>query len=144
MNPQAFAQRLTRLADSVEDNVNALKQRVAKEIGRKVVPATPVDTSLHRSRWQAALNASPVAIYPAYFVGKHGSTAGPSTERAIQNIELVIDRAKPGDSIFIGNNGPAINRLNNGYSKQAPAGFVQMAMRNGVLQMRGVRVIRGG
>lgn len=143
MTPAAFQKRMTRLADNVPRNANDIKKRVAKAVTRKVVPDTPVDTSQARSRWQGALNASPVDVYGPYYPGKHGSTAGPSTEKSIQVIEQVIDRAQPGDTIIVGNNVPYILRLNNGYSKQAPAKFIERAIHNGILSLRGLKVLRG-
>jgi len=40
-----------------------------------------------------------------------------------------VDKSKPGKKIFITNNLPYAKRLNEGWSTQAPANFVQAAIR---------------
>lgn len=143
MTPQAFEQRMKTLADGVPKNANAIKMRVAKQILREVVRTTPVDTSLHKSRWQVVFNEAPLAVFPAYVKGKHGSTSRISSDAAIAIGESRIDRSRPGDVIIVGNNGPVIEKLNNGWSKQAPANFIQAAVRAGFFALRGVSVIYG-
>lgn len=137
-----FAQRINKIADAVPGNVNGIKQAVARSILRTVVLDTPVDTSQARSRWQVGINASPVAVYGPFFPGKGGSTAQPSSEAAIEAGNAEIARSLPGNTIIVGNNVPYIRRLNDGYSKQAPANFVQRSIANGIRALRGMKVIR--
>lgn len=136
-----FARRMGMIADSIPPRANTIKKMVAKAVTRSVVYATPVDTSQARSRWQAGINASPVAVYGPFFPGKFGSTAQPSSEAAITAANVEIDRAQPGDTVIVGNNAPYINRLNDGYSKQAPANFVQRSVGDGIRTLHQQRLL---
>lgn len=142
MTPEAFANRMKQIANAVPANANAIKKHVASVFVIKVVPGTPVDTSLHRSRWQVGISGPATSIHEAFFKGKHGSTAEASTDKAIQLAQAQIDRVLPGQDIYVGNNGPAIRRLNEGYSKQAPARFIEVAAREAIIAMHGLAVIR--
>lgn len=136
-----FGDKALKLADSIPRRANVIKQVVAASVLETAVTATPVDTSQAKSRWQVGVNASPVAVYGPFFPGKHGSTAQPSSEAAIRAGQIVIARARPGDTIIVGNNVPYINRLNNGYSKQAPANFVQRSASEGIRKLHGLRLV---
>lgn len=131
-----------RVGDTLPARANRVKQIVAASVLETAVTATPVDTSQAKSRWQAGLGVAPDAVYGPFFPGSHGSTAGPSSEAAINAGRVVIMRAQPGQTIFVGNNVPYINRLNNGYSKQAPANFVQRAASQGIRALHGLRLIK--
>lgn len=74
---------------------------------------TPVDTSRARSNWHIDLNS----IQVRFFEPNEGQTADAASS--------VIASYKLGQTVFISNNLPYIARLNDGYSLQAPAGFVQ-------------------
>ncbi len=53
---------------------------------------------------------------------------GASAAETINQARAVLATKKPGQKIYITNNLPYIRRLNDGYSKQAPAGFVERAV----------------
>lgn len=95
---------------------------VTTEIGDRLVPATPVDTGFARGNWRPTLN-SPAEV-PVTF-------NDPTGEGTTARIAVVARRYRVGDTIFIRNNAPYIVRLNEGSSPQAPAGFVQDAIREG-------------
>ena len=83
-------------------------------------------------------------LLPAYVPGLAGSTAQENakaaTLAAVAKIaHFDIDKHK---SIHITNNLPYIGSLNDGHSKQAPAGFVQMATLAGLAAVRGLRVLK--
>lgn len=122
-----LAARLDRIADKVEKAPNELKKKVARRVVAQLVSVTPVDTSRALSNW-IATNGSPANFSVlAYSVGSAGSTRGASMSAAIAAALKEIDAAAPSVPIFLTNNLRYIRRLNDGYSKQAPAGFVERA-----------------
>lgn len=94
---------------------------VALTLDAELVATTPVDTGRARSNWLPSLNV-------------------PDTRRVEPgqkpDIGPTLGAYKVTDTILISNNLPYINRLNEGSSKQAPAGFVQAAIQ------RAKRIIR--
>jgi len=95
------------------------------------VPATPVDTGRARGAWLSGRNVarsgegSPdpsggVAVSEAISIG---------TSLRIDNVGVIV------------NNVPYIGRLNNGSSKQAPAGFVQKAVQTASRTVSSTRII---
>lgn len=103
---------------------NAYQKKVVKNLEKKVrqtalivdaelVARTPVDTGRARSNWLPSLNVPEVSIVEP---GGKKDISGTLTQFSIT------------DTILISNNLPYIRRLNDGYSKQAPAGFVEDAI----------------
>ena len=125
-----FARRMLRLANRIEPEVARVKREVALVVDQVVVPATPVKTGRARSNWIAAIGA-PVREVRETF----GPTAAVSA--AIAEAQVVIEGAgREADAIFISNNVSYIGKLNNGSSAQAPANFVQIAVRAGIRALR--------
>jgi hypothetical protein len=60
--------------------------------------------------------------------GEFGSTQEASIRLALAQAEQQYKLKKPGEQIHITNNAPYIRQLNDGSSKQAPAGFVERAI----------------
>lgn len=104
--------------------IKADAEKKIKEIGmdliQGVVMTTPVDTGAARSNWIAS--KTPIKTYDANASDKSGQGAINRTFVFFaQNIKL-------GSLIYIQNNLPYIERLENGYSKQAPHGMVSTTM----------------
>lgn len=92
-----------------------------------LVRQTPVDTSRALSNWQIGIGAMPTEYLPAHREGVAGSTRGTSMKIAKQHARALLRKRRVGERIYIANNAPYILRLNNGWSKQHPGGFVQAA-----------------
>jgi len=120
----------------VEENANALKRKAALAVDATVVLATPVDTGRARSNWQASLGAPATGTREAYSPGTGGATGGANAAAAQEQAKAVIARSQPEQAIHITNNLPYIGRLNEGWSAQAPAGFVQTAVLRGIAAVR--------
>lgn len=131
-----FGQRMRKHGDNIEKNSTALVRKCALAIDGAVVMATPVDTGRARSNWQVSLN-SPASGTLA--------TEDPSGQAAIaQGRSVIAGYQKPGGAIHITNNLPYIGRLNDGWSAQAPAGFVIKAVLVGIAAIRGAKGIVTG
>lgn len=126
-----FARRIRARAQQVNWGANDVVKRAALAIDKAVVFATPVDTGRARSNWRAALGGP--------FTSELEET---SAMGAINQAESVINARGPGETIYISNNVPYIQRLNDGWSAQAPAGFVEQAMTVGRRIVQDARLLK--
>lgn len=114
---------------SVSVRADELTRKVALAALSTVSTETPVDTGRARSNWIVALGAPRREVIDSY--GPDQGAAG-----AISAGEAVIAGYRgEGQAIYISNNLPYISRLNDGWSAQAPAGFVETAVRAAVLAL---------
>lgn len=115
-------------------NEGAIK--VATAIVTDLISVTPVDSSQALSNWQLSLNVPVGSRIDAYFTGVHGSTQELSGASALAKARSILATKKPGQVIFISNVLPYIQRLNEGYSGQAPAGYVERSVLIGRAALR--------
>lgn len=114
----SFSRRVRAYAGDVPVVGNEIKKAIAKEFLTNVVPATPVDTGQARSNWNVSLGSPSFVTRP---------TEGRSGDAALQRGVRAIGRAQAGQGIHIANGLPYIQRLNEGWSAQAPSGFIERA-----------------
>lgn len=124
---------------AIDEALEFIVKEVSKSVHRTVVLASPVgDPTLwqnpdnappgyvggtFRSNWQVGVGSAPggeVGIEPVSATLAKG---------AVKIEAEVVDTRK---SVFVVNNLPYANRLNNGWSTQAPAGFIEQAIAQGV------------
>lgn len=141
MDLRRFAIRIGKIGDNVQKNSEKLIRKVALSVDSTVVTATPVDTGRARSNWQVEIGRAAKGVIDAYVPGEEGSTAGPNTQMALALGAAAIATYKAGESIHLTNNLPYIGALNDGHSAQAPVGFVETAVLNGVAQVKGARLL---
>lgn len=103
-------------------------KKVATQVDQALVLATPRDTGRAANNWIPNINGPS----SQYRKDAKGGTSGILAEG-----QRVIKGAKLGDSIHFTNNTPYIGPLNNGHSKQAPAGFVEKAVQAGKASLKG-------
>lgn len=130
-----FSKNIRRRGNQVENGGTRLVKSVAKRALRRLVWATPVDKGVARSNWRVGIGAAPTAVIPAYAPGRHLGINETANGQAAINAGIArINGFSPGQgralkkSISIANNTPYIGALNAGSSKQAPAGFVEVAL----------------
>lgn len=135
-SPRVFAARMKRLAQDIEKNCDATVRKCALAVDATVVLATPVDTGRARANWQVELNGPHTTADENKF--------SPSGQESIDAAKAVIStyNGARDTSIHITNNLSYIGRLNEGWSKQAPAGFVEKAVMVGVQAIRNAKVVR--
>jgi len=85
-----------------------------------IIQSTPVDTGRARANWNISVNS---VIYTTT-----DSTSAPDTNPTLDY--------KEGDTYYISNNLPYIQRLNDGYSQQAPANFVEKGIELAIRQAK--------
>jgi len=95
-------------------------RKLAIDIQNDVESQTPVDTGRARSNWLPSI----------------GTARKDTTESTGGSPVINFTSYQLGDKIYITNNLPYIARLNDGYSKQAPAAYVDMAIQRQVNQLR--------
>lgn len=97
-------------------------RQVALAADQAIVVGTPVDTGRARANWIAQIGSASDAVLP-----EPASPLG-ATQASLDNAENIIRGYLAGSSIHLTNNLPYIQRLNDGYSRQAPANFVENAI----------------
>lgn len=105
------------IAGELEEEVVRVARVVAFAFLTNVVKATPVDTGRARGNWFVGINR-PIRQTKPNRKGGQATTDGQA--------KLFNSKAKYPD-YWISNNLPYIERLNDGYSAQAPAKFVETA-----------------
>lgn len=140
-DPEQFAARLLAIAEGVELNSGrAVKDAAAAAVVALVrltpvggPPTSPRDPhpGLARSNWYVIAGEA-----SAQHVRDH-TTEGDAVSRAIFEVNGL---GRP-DVVSISNPVPYINKLNDGSSTQAPAGFVQAALAAASARLKSVRLL---
>jgi len=124
-NPDEIGKRLEMAA-------MAAVQLTAARLGRKLVMGTPILTGNARKHWAASINGpSSYTTTPPYPNATAKNRAPASYGRTvITRNNAIIYGSKAGDAIYFTNNAPYIMKLEYtpGYSKQAPNGWVRLAI----------------
>lgn len=119
-----LANDIARVPDEAAALANRKKIAWARAAIFALVYETPVDSSKALSNW--GLSLSGVGAYrKAFYEGAGGSTQSQSAAATVAAAEASLARVKPGQVLTLFNASPYIQRLNDGYSKQAPAGFIE-------------------
>ncbi len=119
-NFNIVANQLIALPKLVEKNATDIVRKIGIAIGTAVIEATPVDTGYARANWQTKLR-NPI----------NNEIDSTNVQDAVEKVKSVSISFNLRDhAIWICNNVPYINALNNGHSKQAPAGFIENAVEN--------------
>ena len=105
------------VGDFLADEIDKETRKTALGILRDVILQTPVDTGRARGNWQASTSDINSTLETTDKSGSATITA--------QSANITIGA----DTYYIINNLPYIKRLNDGYSKQAPAKFVETAIK---------------
>lgn len=136
-----FANRMNEYGRRVEANAPAIARRVALAVDQVLVLATPVDKGRARSNWQVRIGAPTEGVREAFSPGEKGSTGAANAQAQIAHAQAVVASYPGGSSIHITNNLPYIQRLNDGWSAQAPAGFVEASVQAGVRAVQNSKIL---
>ena len=105
--------------------VQGVASTLANEIhsGGKYSPGTPIKTGFHRANWAAGIDSAPIGVSVGEsLLANPGATLDQMQAKA-RDLEV-------GQTWIASNSGPAIGRLEfDGWSQQAPDGFVRPAAR---------------
>ena len=101
-------------------DADQLSKKIAGEVLRLVITASPVDTGAFRQNWRTAIGYADITT--DNLVDKVGNTA------INRGLVTIVQGGGLGKLVSISNSLPYSVRLNNGYSKQAPIGFVDLSL----------------
>lgn len=130
---EIFARRMRAIAKGIEENSSVAVIKTAALINQTVVLATPVDTGRARGGWQIGIGFSPRGF---------NTPMDPNGSGTVSANRLKIGRRRSGQTIHIANNVEYIGFLNDGSSAQAPAGFVELAVRQAAAFVKRARVVK--
>jgi len=142
---RGFQRRADEIARGVESSGGILTQTIADNVHRTLVLTTPVGgppsspqdphPGLARSNWLVAVGKGAIDL----------SRRDPRPENeTIREGAYQISRVTADDEVSIANGGnkvPYLGLLNRGWSFQAPAGFVKIAVFAGIKALRGFKLL---
>lgn len=110
-----FAADLARVCERAGDKADLVVRKTAIEMGSAMILKSPVDTGRFRANWQTGL-------------GTMNRSTGDAPDRsgaaALAALTASLTAWQPGQTIWITNSISYAQRLERGYSKQAPLGVV--------------------
>ncbi|WEI20123.1 hypothetical protein PY247_10605 [Acinetobacter proteolyticus] len=120
--------RPTSFSIQVKSDAEKLMKDIGLDLVQGIITATPVDTGAARGNWIAS--KTPINTFDKNVTDKSG-------QRTInKSFVFFAHNAKLGSLIYIQNNLPYIERLENGWSDQAPLGMVSTTL-NAIKQKYG-------
>lgn len=131
-------------AGQVFDGTQRVVRTVALRADQAIVSATPVDTGQARSNWLVSTISPRIDQIPPYSPGFQGSTGAANVSAALAQGRAVIGSRAPGQDIFIANSLDYIERLNEGFSAQAPSMFVEEAVQAAADSVQTARILPRG
>lgn len=107
-----------QFASSVNQRVGLLVKYAGLDVFNRVSRKTPVDTGRARGAWNLTVNKTDLSVPPE----------APEGVTLPAPVPPDLGAVFPGDEVRATNNLVYITSLNNGHSKQAPAGFVEQSV----------------
>lgn len=128
-------------AREVEVNTNRTVRQVGIAAHQTVAIGTPVDTGQARSNWIVTLITPSSATRPPFAPGRNlGRGERENLTAVLQEGQQIIGARRNEQDIWISNNLPYIGRLNEGFSAQAPAMFVEQAVQQAAQVVANARI----
>ncbi len=131
---QNYTSQIQAIVTNLEDITEKVVTKITLDVTANLIETTPVDTGWARANWVPAIGS--VNTTAPSFTSTKPSTSEVQTSNVAQQsatVNIVTSYTLPQGKVFISNNVPYIIKLNNGSSKQAPAGFVQRAIKKAIL-----------
>lgn len=138
---------LQQNVERIQADINELIERsvvnITLEILKDLLNNTPVDTSRAISNWRVSLTGPIRNEIEPYVEGQNGSTKNIAIANAIGEAAGILAARRVGQPIYLGNAVPYIVQLNQGSSRQAPAGFIDAAFYRARLTQGAIRLNYG-
>ena len=115
----SFADQLRAFETKTLDKMNRAARKITLDAFSEVIQMSPVDTGRFRGNWQPAIGSAPSGTIEA---------TDPSGNMVIAKVSGVVAGMQAGDVIYMANNLPYAQRLEDGWSQQAPAGMVRLTV----------------
>jgi hypothetical protein len=114
-----FSLGLDAFIAKAKANADTVVRQASLSVLSSVVKRSPVDTGRFRGNWQTTIDAP--ASGAVDLLDKTGAASVSAGVGALSSV-------KAGETVWIVNNLPYAQRLENGYSDQAPAGMVRVTV----------------
>ena len=116
-----LGEQLRQIAEHNKLKLETVVRKTVIDMGGAMVKMSPVDTGRFKGNWQYANGGMDAST---------GAAPDPSGAASIGRIVQGVASWKPGETMWITNSLPYAQRLETGWSKQAPAGMVRVTMAN--------------
>ncbi len=126
-NIDQFRRQIARIQRDIPRQAEDSVRRAALAIDQALVNETPVDTGRARSNWRVGLDVAPrEEVEPR------------SPQATLDEAKGTLEDFRLGQhrSVRIRSNLSYIDRLNDGHSAQAPAGFIEKATQAGIRALK--------
>jgi hypothetical protein len=115
-----FALNLAKQIEAAKAQSELVAKKTMIELFNRVIQKSPVDTGRFRANWNCSIGSPDLSTSQAI---------DPSGSGAISKAtSTVVSYTLNGQSVFLTNNLPYADRLENGWSKQAPNGIVRLSV----------------
>lgn len=114
-----FGDQIAAFADKAEAKLDLAVRKISLELFSRVILKTPVLSGRLRGNWQVAVGTVPNGTLD--LEDKSGTATISAATAATSGLAA-------GDVIFLVNNLPYAQRIEDGYSKKAPAGMVGLSV----------------
>jgi hypothetical protein len=115
----SFGQQLRTFEAKTLQKMETAVRKIVLDAFSEVIAMSPVDTGRFRGNWQIAVGSAPTGTV---------ELLDPSGAIVTARVAVVAGEVKAGDVIYMVNNLPYAQRLEDGYSQQAPAGMVRLTV----------------
>lgn len=139
---KGLAAKLRKNASGLPLAASNLNKTVSRAIVADLTNVTPVDESTAISNWQLSIHEAVAGDRTAFVLGSGGSTKDASAAAARSAAERQLRVKRPEDFVYISNVLPYIVPLNDGSSKQAPAGFVERSVLMGRTLIKRAKLLK--
>lgn len=117
---EAFALAIGRWVEKQKGNLDAIVRKIELDISARVIMRTPVRTGRARANWFPSQGA------PSASVTTGTDPSGGTTIATVASFGRSLSGPR---TFFLTNNLPYIERLEHGWSRQAPSGMVGLTVR---------------
>ena len=115
-----FALDLSKAIEKAKDQAELIVKKTTIQLFSNVIEKSPVDTGRFRANWNVSFGS---------FDTSTTQETDPSGSQSKGKVYQALSTYKLADqSVFLGNSLPYAERLENGWSKQAPAGMVRLSI----------------
>lgn len=122
----SFELDISRFVKKANGNTETIVRRISLELFSKVVMKSPVDTGRFRGNWFLTVNTPSNQTLERFDAQPYGSQ--PSSNVFVDAQSKAKQWKMKDNAIYITNNLPYAERLEVGYSKQAPAGMARISV----------------
>lgn len=118
VNNSAFKADFAKLLKKAGNKAELVVRKTALELQRSMIQMSPVKSGRFKGNWQCGVGSI------------NAANTDTANSDALGRTGAVLDGWKAGQTIWLTNSMPYANRLEYGWSKQAPGGMVRISVQN--------------